>query len=189
MIVVHCCFSDSIGSPPLSCTRRTPRMLPPPSSAALTTTSRSTLGAAVTLVRPFHATLRRQFGIDIPCIALDAAFALGGEDGHLTVSLDHLRHLSQDGDKVTFGTGNRLGDVALYLWENGASLCARASASWSACRRAAAGTLTTVRVLDRQARDGTRYLSVCWLWGARWPGRFRSTLPSMGSPRRPDYVA
>ncbi|PIL28271.1 hypothetical protein GSI_09559 [Ganoderma sinense ZZ0214-1] len=48
-----------------------------------------------------------------------AAFALGGEDGHLTVSLDHLRHLSLRGDEVTFGTGNHLGDVALYLWENG----------------------------------------------------------------------
>ncbi|KAM5536522.1 hypothetical protein V8D89_009799 [Ganoderma adspersum] len=48
-----------------------------------------------------------------------AAFALGGEDGHLTVSLDHLRHLSLRGDEVTFGTSNHLGDVALYLWENG----------------------------------------------------------------------
>ena len=54
-------------------------------------------------------------------LSTDAAFALGGEDGHLTVSLDHLRHLSLHGDEVTFGTGNRLGDVALYLWENGAS--------------------------------------------------------------------
>ncbi|KAI1786969.1 FAD-binding domain-containing protein [Ganoderma leucocontextum] len=48
-----------------------------------------------------------------------AAFALGGEDGHLTVSLDHFRHLSLDGDKVTFGPGNRLGDIALYLWNHG----------------------------------------------------------------------
>ena len=57
----------------------------------------------------------------------DAAFALGGEDGHLTVSLDHLRHLSLRGDEVTFGTGNHLGDVALYLWENGASIRVRAT--------------------------------------------------------------
>ena len=49
----------------------------------------------------------------------DAAFALGGEDGHLTVSLDNLRHLSLDGTTTTFGAGNHLGDVALYLWENG----------------------------------------------------------------------
>ncbi|KAI1791689.1 FAD-binding domain-containing protein [Ganoderma leucocontextum] len=48
-----------------------------------------------------------------------AAFALGGEDGHLTVSLDNLRHLSLNGTKGTFGAGNHLGDVALYLWENG----------------------------------------------------------------------
>ena len=49
----------------------------------------------------------------------DAAFALGGEDGHLTVSLDNLRDLSLNGTSVTFGGGNHLGDVALYLWENG----------------------------------------------------------------------
>ncbi|RPD53461.1 FAD-binding domain-containing protein [Lentinus tigrinus ALCF2SS1-7] len=48
-----------------------------------------------------------------------AAFALGGEDGHLTVSLDRLRHLSLNGSTVTIGGGNRLGDVALYLWNNG----------------------------------------------------------------------
>ncbi len=65
----------------------------------------------------------------VNCLALtnsiivpDAAFALGGEDGHLTVSLDHLRHHSLRGDEVTFGTGNHLGDVDLYLWENGASV-------------------------------------------------------------------
>ncbi|KAH9930407.1 FAD-binding domain-containing protein [Epithele typhae] len=46
-----------------------------------------------------------------------AAFALGGADGHLTVSLDHLRHLSLDGDVATIGAGNCLGDVALFLWE------------------------------------------------------------------------
>ena len=49
----------------------------------------------------------------------DASFALGGENGHLTVSLDKLRHHSQDGDTATFGGGNHLGDVALYLWDNG----------------------------------------------------------------------
>ncbi|KAI0706913.1 FAD-binding domain-containing protein [Cerioporus squamosus] len=48
-----------------------------------------------------------------------AAFALGGEDGHLTVDLNNLRHLSVSGDTATIGAGNRLGDVALYLWENG----------------------------------------------------------------------
>ncbi|TBU27940.1 FAD-binding domain-containing protein [Dichomitus squalens] len=48
-----------------------------------------------------------------------AAFALGGEDGHLTVSLDKLRHLSLSGDTATIGSGNKLGDIALYLWENG----------------------------------------------------------------------
>ncbi|EJF58331.1 FAD-binding domain-containing protein [Dichomitus squalens LYAD-421 SS1] len=48
-----------------------------------------------------------------------AAFALGGEDGHLTVSLDKLRHLSQSGNTSTIGGGNHLGDVALYLWQNG----------------------------------------------------------------------
>ncbi|PIL24496.1 hypothetical protein GSI_14251 [Ganoderma sinense ZZ0214-1] len=48
-----------------------------------------------------------------------AAFALGGEDGHLTVSLDDLRTLSLSGTKGTFGAGNHLGDVALFLWENG----------------------------------------------------------------------
>ncbi|TFK88408.1 Glucooligosaccharide oxidase [Polyporus arcularius HHB13444] len=50
-----------------------------------------------------------------------AAYALGGEDGHLTVSLDNLRHLSVNGstNTATIGAGNRLGDVALYLWDNG----------------------------------------------------------------------
>ncbi|KAI0755390.1 FAD-binding domain-containing protein [Daedaleopsis nitida] len=48
-----------------------------------------------------------------------AAYALGGEDGHLTVSLDNLRHLSLNGTTATIGAGNRLGDVALYLWNNG----------------------------------------------------------------------
>ncbi|RPD61410.1 FAD-binding domain-containing protein [Lentinus tigrinus ALCF2SS1-6] len=48
-----------------------------------------------------------------------AAFALGGEDGHLTVSLDNLRHLSVSGDTATIGGGNHLGDVALYLWQHG----------------------------------------------------------------------
>ena len=45
-------------------------------------------------------------------LGLDAAFALGGEDGHLTVSLDN-------GTTATIGGGNHLGDVALYLWDNG----------------------------------------------------------------------
>ncbi|KAI1791691.1 FAD-binding domain-containing protein [Ganoderma leucocontextum] len=58
-------------------------------------------------------------GVKVNARSGDAAFALGGEDGHLTVSLDHLRHLSLDGTTATFGTGNHLGDVALYLWENG----------------------------------------------------------------------
>ena len=54
----------------------------------------------------------------------DAAFALGGQDGHLTISLDKLRHLSLSDNMATIGAGNRLGDVALYLWNNGASqLC------------------------------------------------------------------
>ncbi|TFK84186.1 Glucooligosaccharide oxidase [Polyporus arcularius HHB13444] len=48
-----------------------------------------------------------------------AAFALGGENGHLTISLDNLRHLSVNGSTATIGAGNRLGDVALYLWNNG----------------------------------------------------------------------
>ena len=52
-------------------------------------------------------------------ILTDAAFGLGGEDGHLTVALDNLRHLSLDGTTATFGGGNHLGDVALFLWENG----------------------------------------------------------------------
>ncbi len=63
---------------------------------------------------PFHVACRL-----ISHIPTDAAFALGGEDGHLTVSLDHLRHLSLNGTVGTFGAGNHLGDVALYLWENG----------------------------------------------------------------------
>lgn len=50
----------------------------------------------------------------------DAAFGLGGEDGHLTVSLDKLRNLSLAANgSVTIGGGNRLGDVALYLWNHG----------------------------------------------------------------------
>ena len=52
-------------------------------------------------------------------LGLDAAFALGGEDGHLTVSLDNLRHLSLNGPTATIGGGNHLGDVALSLWNNG----------------------------------------------------------------------
>ncbi|KAI0744342.1 FAD-binding domain-containing protein [Daedaleopsis nitida] len=48
-----------------------------------------------------------------------AAHGLGGEDGHLVVSLDNLRHLSMDGTNAIIGAGNRLGDVALYLWNNG----------------------------------------------------------------------
>ncbi|KAI0744336.1 FAD-binding domain-containing protein [Daedaleopsis nitida] len=48
-----------------------------------------------------------------------AAYGLGGEDGHLIVSLDDLRHLSISGDVATIGAGNRLGDVALFLWDNG----------------------------------------------------------------------
>ncbi|KAI0713966.1 FAD-binding domain-containing protein [Earliella scabrosa] len=48
-----------------------------------------------------------------------AAYALGGEDGHLTVSLDKLRTLKVSGNTATIGAGNRLGDVALYLWNNG----------------------------------------------------------------------
>ena len=55
----------------------------------------------------------------VSCMLLDAAFALGGEDGHLTVSLDKLRHLSVSGSTATIGGGNHLGDVALYLWEHG----------------------------------------------------------------------
>ena len=58
----------------------------------------------------------------VSCTFLDAAFALGGEDGHLTVSLDKLRHLSVSGSSATIGGGNHLGDVALYLWEHGTYL-------------------------------------------------------------------
>ena len=54
-----------------------------------------------------------------PPLPTDAAYALGGEDGHLTVSLDNIRHISLDGTSATFGGGNHLGDVALYLWDNG----------------------------------------------------------------------
>ena len=52
-------------------------------------------------------------------ILTDAAIGLGGEDGHLTVALDNLRHLSLNGTMATFGSGNHLGDVALFPWENG----------------------------------------------------------------------
>ncbi|KAI0744335.1 FAD-binding domain-containing protein [Daedaleopsis nitida] len=48
-----------------------------------------------------------------------AAYGLGGKSGHLIVSLDNIRHLSMNGSYATIGAGNRLGDVALYLWNNG----------------------------------------------------------------------
>ncbi len=80
-------------------------------------------GAEVTHVRPSHAvqSIEHQLTWTLS-LPTDAAFALGGEDGHLTVGLDNIRHLSIDGTKATFGGGNRLGDVALYLWENGKHL-------------------------------------------------------------------
>ena len=87
------------------------------SSVALQMASRSTPEAADIRVSsifsntPTHDTKQ--------ALGSDAAFALGGEDGHLTVSLENLRHLSLNGTTATIGGGNHLGDVALYLWDNG----------------------------------------------------------------------
>lgn len=49
----------------------------------------------------------------------DASFSIGGEDGHLIVSLDNLDNIALSGEYVTIGTGSKLGPLYWYLWENG----------------------------------------------------------------------
>ncbi|TBU47404.1 FAD-binding domain-containing protein [Dichomitus squalens] len=48
-----------------------------------------------------------------------ASFSTGGEDGHLVISLDNLNNITLSGDYVTIGTGNKLGPLYYFLWENG----------------------------------------------------------------------
>ncbi|KAG8952898.1 hypothetical protein FRC04_003349 [Tulasnella sp. 424] len=50
-----------------------------------------------------------------------AAYGLGGKDGALVVDLSSMKSLSLDSSThlLASQTGNRLGDVAQYLWDNG----------------------------------------------------------------------
>lgn len=48
------------------------------------------------------------------------AFGLGGQDGALVVDLSQMKNIVVNSDETaTFQTGNRLGDVALALFNNG----------------------------------------------------------------------
>jgi FAD/FMN-containing dehydrogenase len=48
-----------------------------------------------------------------------AGFGLGGVDGALVCDLGEMKNISYSGDNVIVQTGNRLGELATYLWENG----------------------------------------------------------------------
>ncbi|KAG8827161.1 hypothetical protein FRC18_009930 [Serendipita sp. 400] len=48
-----------------------------------------------------------------------AGYGLGGVDGALVVDLSSMKQITLNGDNAVVQTGNRLGEVATYLWENG----------------------------------------------------------------------
>jgi FAD/FMN-containing dehydrogenase len=48
-----------------------------------------------------------------------AGYGLGGTDGALICDLSSMKSISYSGDNVVVQTGNRLGEVATYLWQNG----------------------------------------------------------------------
>ncbi|KAG8832583.1 hypothetical protein FRC17_001094 [Serendipita sp. 399] len=48
-----------------------------------------------------------------------AGYGLGGADGALVADLSSLKQITLDGDNAVVQTGNRLGEVASYLWQNG----------------------------------------------------------------------
>ncbi|CAG8493318.1 5215_t:CDS:2 [Acaulospora colombiana] len=48
-----------------------------------------------------------------------AGFGLGGVDGALVCDLSHMKNITLVGDNAVVQTGNLLGEVATYLWENG----------------------------------------------------------------------
>ncbi|KDQ15115.1 hypothetical protein BOTBODRAFT_302343 [Botryobasidium botryosum FD-172 SS1] len=50
-----------------------------------------------------------------------AAYGLGGGDGHLVIDLSNLKSISLDADSgnVASQTGNRLGDLATSIWDQG----------------------------------------------------------------------
>ena len=50
-----------------------------------------------------------------------AAYGVGGQDGSLVVDLSALKNITyaNDHQQATVQTGNRLGDVAVNLWNNG----------------------------------------------------------------------
>ncbi|KAG8920765.1 hypothetical protein FRC00_009545, partial [Tulasnella sp. 408] len=64
-------------------------------------------------------------GSGVPVVARSgghsyAAYGLGGQDGALVVDLSSMKSLSLDSTGLLASqTGNRLGDVAQYLWDNG----------------------------------------------------------------------
>jgi FAD/FMN-containing dehydrogenase len=48
-----------------------------------------------------------------------AAYGLGGVNGTLVVDLSALKNISLSNGNAVVQTGNRLGEVATYLWNNG----------------------------------------------------------------------
>lgn len=48
-----------------------------------------------------------------------AGYGLGGADDALVCDLSGLKSISLSGSNAVVQTGNRLGEVATYLWENG----------------------------------------------------------------------
>jgi FAD/FMN-containing dehydrogenase len=51
-----------------------------------------------------------------------AGYGLGGQDGSVVVDLSALKSISysqDNADNVVVQTGNRLGELASYLWQNG----------------------------------------------------------------------
>ncbi|KAB5596439.1 Cannabidiolic acid synthase [Ceratobasidium theobromae] len=48
-----------------------------------------------------------------------AAYGLGGSNGALVINLKNLKSFSVQGSVAKFQTGNRLGDLAQKLWDNG----------------------------------------------------------------------
>lgn len=48
-----------------------------------------------------------------------AAYSLGGVNGALVVDLSAMNNISLSNGNAVVQTGNRLGEVATYLWNNG----------------------------------------------------------------------
>lgn len=48
-----------------------------------------------------------------------AAYGLGGANGALVCDLSAMKNISLSGSSAVVQTGNLLGEVATYLWENG----------------------------------------------------------------------